>query len=73
MNFTVPLRGTRLFLSVVALVAVAGCITVTNSIVADPDHRSVAVITNNRTHAHTAAKRIALLASTIGAPVFIRI
>ena len=46
MNFTVPLRGTRLFLSVVALVAVAGCITVTNSIVADPDHRSVAVITN---------------------------
>jgi hypothetical protein len=46
MNFTVPLRGTRLFLSVVALVAVAGCITVATSIVADPDHRSVAVITN---------------------------
>jgi hypothetical protein len=46
MNFTVPLRGTRLFLSVVALVAVAGCITVANSIVADPDHRSIAVITS---------------------------
>ena len=45
MNFIVPLRGTTLFLSVVALAAVAGCITVTNSIVADPDHRSVAVIT----------------------------
>jgi hypothetical protein len=46
MNFTVPLRGTRLFLSVAALVAVAGCVTVVNSIVADPDHRSTAVITN---------------------------
>ena len=46
MKFTLALRGTTLFLSIAALVAVAGCITVESSTVADPDHRSIPVITN---------------------------
>jgi len=46
MKFTLALRGITLFLSIAALVAVAGCITVESSTVADPDHRSIPVITN---------------------------
>ena len=46
MKLTLALRGTTLFLSIAALVAVAGCITVESSTVADPDHRSIPVITN---------------------------
>ena len=46
MKFTLALRGITLFLSFAVLMAVAGCITVATSIVADTDHRSIAVITN---------------------------
>jgi hypothetical protein len=46
MKFTLALRGKTLFLSFAALMAVAGCITVESSTVADPDHRSIPVITN---------------------------
>ncbi|MEN9642649.1 MAG: hypothetical protein RIR77_1838 [Planctomycetota bacterium] len=46
MKLTIALRRTTLFLSFAALMAVAGCITVESSTVADPDHRSIPVITN---------------------------
>lgn len=47
MNTHSPLRTVAaLTVLAVTIVAVAGCITVVNSIVADPDHRSTAVITN---------------------------
>jgi hypothetical protein len=45
MRLTIALRETTLFLSIAALMAVAGCITVESSTVADPDHRSIPVIT----------------------------